>query len=389
MDFRFTPEDEAFRAELIEFLGREWAGGSGDSSVHNEEEFRAERELTKKLAARGWLTMAWPQEYGGQGAPHVRQAIMKEECAYAQVTGLGAPGGQGASMVGPAIIVHGSGEQKRRFLGPISRGELYWCQGFSEPNAGSDLAAVQTSAKAEGDHYVLNGHKIWTSGAEYGDWIHVLARTDPASPKHKGISYFLVDMKSQGITYAPIGQITGHTGFYETLFDNVIVPRENLLGDENRGWYVATTTLDFERSGVHRYGALKRWFDDLLAYIRDRPVADGDRVRLAEHLIEIEVGRWLAYRVAWLADNGRVPNYEASISKTFGTELSQRFANTAVNLLGLAGALSHDSCRAPLTGRPSFWYLMTVHYPISAGTNEIQRNIIAQRGLGLPREAVS
>jgi alkylation response protein AidB-like acyl-CoA dehydrogenase len=235
MDFRFSAEDEAFRTELVDLLRREWPGGSGDSSVHSEREFLAERDLTQTLAARGWLTMAWPRQYGGQGAAHVRQAVMKEECAYAQVTGLGAPGGQGASMVGPAIIAHGSEEQKQRFLGPISRGEMYWCQGFSEPNAGSDLAAVQTSATAEGDHYVLNGHKIWTSGAQYADWIHVLARTDPGAPKHKGISYFLVDMKSPGITYSPIGQITGHSGFYETFFDNVIVPRENLLGDENRG----------------------------------------------------------------------------------------------------------------------------------------------------------
>lgn len=385
MDFGFSPEDSAFRSEVIDFLAREWPGGSGDSSVHNEEEFIIEREFTHKLAKQGWLTMAWPREHGGQGAPHMRQAILKEECAYAQVTGLGAPGGQGASMVGPAIIVHGSDEQKGRFLPLISRGEIYWCQGFSEPNAGSDLANVQTSARREGDHYVLNGHKIWTSGAEFGDWIHVLARTDPEAAKHKGISYFLIDMKSPGITYSPIDQITGHAGFYETFFDNVVVPRENLLGEENRGWYVATTTLDFERSGVHRIGALRRWLDDLVSHLRERPRMPGAAARLAELLIEIEVGRWLAYRVAWLADSSRIANHEASVSKTYGTELSQRFANSAVAILGLNGALSYDAYRGPLGGRPSFWYLMTVHYPISAGTNEIQRNIIAQRGLGLPR----
>jgi len=392
MDFRFSEDDDAFRAEMRAFLAKEWPGGTGDAPVDNDEEFHAERVFEKKLAQQGWLTLAWPKEYGGQAATHIRQAIMKEECAYFRAPIGGGPGGQATNLVGPAVMVHGTDEQKRRFLPPIAAGDTTWCQGFSEPNSGSDLASVQMRAERSGDHYVLNGMKTWTSGAAYSDWIHVIARTDPDAPKHKGISYFLVDMKSPGISYRRIHQITGRSGFYETFFDNVIVPRDNLLGEENRGWYVTTTTLDFERSGVHRIGLLRRFYDELLAHLSATPSAarpDNPRqtaYRLADLQIAIEVGRWLAYRVAWLQHNGQIPNYEASASKAFATELCQRFANSAVNILGLGGGLQQFSYLAPAEGRMSFLYLMTVHFTISAGTSEIQRNIVAQRGLGLPRD---
>lgn len=388
MDFRFSPEDEAFRREIREFIRAEWPGGTGDASVDSPEEYEAERIFERKLAQKGWLTLAWPREYGGQGASNVRQAIMKEECTYFRAPIGGGPGGQATSLVGPAIMRYGTPEQKERFLPPIARGEVYWCQGFSEPNAGSDLASVQTRAERRGDSYVINGHKIWTSGAAYADWIHLLARTDPAAPKHKGISYFLIDMKSPGITYRPIPEMTGRSGFYETFFEDVVVPRENLLGEENQGWYVTTTTLGFERSGIVRIGAIRRWFDDLLAHLKEHPsnISPAQKMRLAGHAIEIEAGRWLAYRVAWLQDQGATTTYEASLSKAYATELAQRFANTAVNLLGLGGCLGQFTRRAPVEGRVSFFYLLTVHWSISAGTNEIQRNIIAQRGLGLPRE---
>jgi alkylation response protein AidB-like acyl-CoA dehydrogenase len=385
MDFGFSDEDRAFRAELRAFLQSEWPGGTGDASVDSDEEYEIERAFEKKLAERGWLTMAWPEAYGGQGASHVRQAIMKEECSYYRAPVGGGPGGQATGLVGPAVMAHGTDEQKRRFLPPIAAGEVVWCQGFSEPDAGSDLAAVQTRAERPGDTYLLNGHKVWTSGAAYADWIHVLARTDPEAPKHKGISYLLVDMRSPGISYRSIAEMTGRAGFYETFFENVAVPKENLLGEENRGWYVATTTLGLERSGMLRVGAVKRSFDDLVSTL------DGGRSavitgRLAEHAIEIEVSRWLAYRVSWMQDEGLVPTYEASVSKAFSTEVAQRLANTAVNTLGPRGLLSLDSPGAPIDGLASFTYLLTQHWTISAGTNEIQRNVIAQRGLGLPRD---
>ncbi len=393
MDFRFTPEDEAFRAELRAFLQAEWPGGTGDSSVDSDEEFAQERSFEKKLAQRGWLTQAWPVQYGGQGASSVRQAILKEECAYYRAPAGGGPGGQATGLVGPAVMAYGTDEQKRRFLPPIAAGDVTWCQGFSEPEAGSDLASVQTRAERSGDSYVLNGHKVWTSGAAYADWIHVLARSDANAPKHKGLSYFLIDMRSPGISCRPIAEMTGRAGFYETFFENVVVPRENLLGEENRGWYVATATLGLERSGILRVGAVKRMLDDVVGWLTSppSPLSHGERghlrAKLADHAIEIEVGRWLAYRVAWMQDAGIAANYEASVSKAYNTEVAQRLANTTVNALGLPGTLHLDERRAlRLGGLAGFTYLLTVHWSISAGTNEIQRNIIAQRGLGLPRD---
>jgi alkylation response protein AidB-like acyl-CoA dehydrogenase len=406
MNFRFSAEDAAFRAEIRAFLEAEWPGqtpepwfgGTGDASVDSDEEYEVERAFERKLADRGWLTMAWPEEYGGLGATNVRQAIMKEECTYFRAPYGGGPGAQATGLVGPAVMVHGTDEQKRRFLPPIARGEHYWCQGFSEPNAGSDLASVQTRAVRDSDDYVINGAKTWTSGAKYADWIHLLARTDPEAPKHKGLSYFLIDMRSPGITHRPIEEMTGRAGFYDTFFENVRVPAGNRLGEENRGWYVATTTLGFERSGIQRIGAVRRWFDELVEEIGNRKTENENReyvfrisnsvlrAKLAEHRIELEVGRWLAYRVAWMQDCGETPNHEASQSKTFATEIAQRFANTAVNALGLGGGLTQFSRGAPVEGRHNFMYQLTVHWTISAGTSEIQRNIIAQRGLGLPRE---
>jgi alkylation response protein AidB-like acyl-CoA dehydrogenase len=394
MDFSFSQDDNAFRAELRAFLAAEWHGGTGDASVDSDEEFQRERAFEKKLAQRGWLTMAWPIEYGGSAATNVRQAIMKEECSYARAPVGGGPGGQATGLVGPTVMAVGTEEQKRRYLPPIARGEVTWCQGFSEPDAGSDLASVQTRAERRGDHFVLNGHKVWTSGARYADWIHVLARSDPEAPKHKGISYLLVDMRSPGISFRAIPEMTGRAGFFETFFENVQVPVENLLGEENRGWYVATATLGLERSGMLRVGAVRRMLDDLVRYVRGssplpasgRGLGGGVRARLADHAIEIEVGRWLAYRVAWMQDAGITANYEASVSKTYNTEVAQRLANTMVNALGLNGTLHLDEPRAPLDRLAAFTYLLTVHWSISAGSNEIQRNIIAQRGLGLPRD---
>ncbi|MDP3766973.1 MAG: acyl-CoA dehydrogenase family protein, partial [Dehalococcoidia bacterium] len=380
MDFRFSPEDETFRREIRAFLAAEWPGGTGDASVDSDEEYRIERVFEKKLAAQGWLTLAWPPEHGGRGATHVRQAIMKEECSYVRAPIGGGPGGQATGLVGPAIMAHGTEEQKRRFLPPIAAGDVYWCQGFSEPDAGSDLASVQTRAERAGDTYLLNGHKVWTSGAAYADWVHVLARTDPEAPKHKGISYLLVDMRSPGISCRPIPEMTGRSGFYETFFENVQVPIENLLGAENRGWYVATTTLGLERSGIVRVGAMVRAFDDLVGYLRAAPAGrrpddpQQTAVKLAGHRVELQIARLLAYRVASLQDQGQVPTYEASVSKMFATEAAQRLANTAVNVLGLPGTLTLGSRRAPIDGLPSFTYLLTVHWTISAGANEIQRN---------------
>lgn len=390
MDFKFTPEDEAFRLEVRDFVRTNWGMGDtvGGISGEDEDEFARGRVFDKRLQERGWLTLAWPKEYGGQGAGHIRQMIFSEECAY-----YGAPtGGSSVRFVGPAIMVHGTEEQKRRFLPPISKSEVWWCQGFSEPGAGSDLASLQTRAVLDGDDFVVNGQKIWTSGAHHADWIILLTRTDPEAPKHRGITCLLVDMKSPGITVRPIHQMHGRSGFNETFFENVRVPRENVLGEENRGWYVAATTLDFERSGVGRFAGGQRNLDELTAFCREsssggirtieRP---GVRAKLAELAIENTVGRCLSYRVAWMQGAGLIPNYEASISKLLGSELSQRLANAGVNILGLYGTLYEGSKWAQLEAKMQTLYLSSVSFTIGAGTSEIQRNIIATRGLGLPR----
>ena len=391
MDFKLTAEDRAFRSEVREFIRANW--GMGDTvagiAAESDEDFARSRAFEKKLAERGWLTMAWPQEYGGGGASHVRQMIFREECASHGAPGSG---GQGINMVGPCIMVHGTEEQKQRFLPPIARAEVVWCQGFSEPGAGSDLASLQTRAVQDGDDYVINGQKIWTSNAQHADWIHVLARTDPDAPKHRGITYFLLDMKTPGISVRPISQMHGRSGFNETFFENVRVPRENVLGEINRGWYAAATTLDFERSGVGRFAGGLRTLEQLTDFCREATIGGVTlakkpevRAKLAELKIEHEVGRYLAYRVSWMQGAGRIPNYEASMSKLYGSELSQRLGQAGINMMGLYGTLYEGSKWAPLEAKMQVLYLSSVSSTIAAGTSEVQRNIMATRGLGLPR----
>jgi len=383
MDFHFTPEQEAFRTEVREFALREWRGEDGGEGGGRPAHDRAVA-FRHKLAAKGWLTRAWPKEYGGMEASHLDQAIYSEEMSLAAAPGLD----MGVDRVGPTLMLFGNDEQKDRFLGPISRGELNWCQGFSEPGAGSDLASLQTRATKDGDFYVINGQKIWTSNAHFADWIFCLARTDPDAPKHRGISFFLIDMKTPGISIRPLINMAGQHGFNETFFDNVRVPKENLVGEENRGWYIAATTLDFERSGINRIAAATRTLHALLDHVRATP-ALRDRAdirhRLAELVLEFDLGRLLAYRVAWMQSQKQVPNYEASMSKLFGSEMQQRLANFAVDTLGLGGQLLPGDARAPLGGRAALYYQTSVSLTIAAGTSEVQKNIIATRGLGLPR----
>ncbi len=387
MDFAFTPEEQAFGREVRAFLKDELASGHIERGG-TPERWRAYRSFIKKLAERGWLTLAWPKEWGGQGASHMTQLVYNEEMALhdAPATDLG------SDRVGPTIMLYGTEEQKQRFLPPIVRGEAVWCQGFSEPGAGSDLASLQTRAVEDGDTFVINGSKIWTSLAHFAEWMILLARSDPDAPKHKGISYFLVDMKTPGITVRPLVDLLGRHQFNQVFFDNVRVPRDCLLGELNRGWYIATATLDFERSGIQRVIGSLRTFEQLAAYAREtkrdgRPLLADPLVRhqLADLKVEFEVGRLLAYRVAWMQGQNLVPNYEASVSKMYGSELAQRLANAGVRLLGLGGQLAPGSPWAPLQGSFQTLYLNAAGLTIAAGTSEVQRNIIAGRGLGLPR----
>jgi len=384
MDFRFSPEDEAFRSEVRAFLRAELP----EQRPEGAEGWRFARSFIKKLSERGWLTLAWPKEWGGGAASHMRQLVFNEEMAYWE-----APANDlGVDRVGPTIMLHGTEEQKQRFLPPIVRGEVMWCQGFSEPNAGSDLASLQTRAVEDGDSFVVNGSKIWTSMAQFADWMILLARTDTEAPKHRGISFFLLDMTLPGVTVRPLVDMLGRHAFNEVFFDNVRVPRDRLVGEQNRGWYVATTTLDFERSGIQRVIGGRKTCDALIAYAAEqaaagttRPAYAAMRHRLADLAISYEVGKMLAYRVAWLQSQGQVPNYEASASKMYGSELAQRMARTGMELLSLGGQLAPGSPWAPLQGKIEALYLSSAALTVAAGTSEINRGIIATRGLGLPR----
>lgn len=378
MDFRFTAEEQAFRVKVRAFLA-DWLGDDG--------KIPADRlgELEKAMAAQRWLTIAWPVEYGGGGASPLQQLIFKEECWAAGFSTQS----QGVNLVGPALMVHGTDEQKAEHLPRIARGEVRWAQGFSEPGAGSDLASLQTRAVRDGDDYIINGQKIWTSEAHHSDWIHLLARTDPEAPKHRGISYFMIDLRTPGITIRPLIQLTGVHGFNEVFFDDVRVPARNMISQENRGWYAATTTLDFERSGIERNLVAQRDWRRLVDYAREHKAALHSgrstvwRHKLADLGIEVEVGQWIARRVAWMQGNGLVPNYESSMSKTYNSDVGQHIAAFGLELLGLSGQLREPN-REP-ANTIAFRYLDARRLTIGQGTSEINRNVIATRGLGLPR----
>ena len=395
MEFRDTPDEARFRAGVSSFIEKELPdelrlrGPFSDSFDLGEDRSPAMKTWWKRLADKGWLAPAWPKEYGGGGLSVMEQFVFNEELALARAPRLG---GIALGWAGPTVMLYGSEEQKRTHLPRILSGAEVWCQGFSEPGAGSDLASLQTRAVRDGDDYVINGQKIWTSGAQNADWMILLARTDPDAPKHKGLSYFLLNMKSPGITVRPIATMTGTSDFNEVFFDNVRVPNENLLGEENRGWYIATTTLDLERSGISTSVSLVLHIRDLSSWIAENGTSPqcalsqrrSLRYEIADRAIEAEVGRLMSYEVVSMQNAGLVPNKEASVAKLYSSELEQRISATWMRTLGLYGQLRDES--APLFGHVPRRYLLTVASTIGGGTSEIMRNIIAQRGLELPRQ---
>jgi 3-oxocholest-4-en-26-oyl-CoA dehydrogenase alpha subunit len=394
MDFRLSGTEERWRQEVRDFLTAELPSGwtepqeTGTRATDDYELGEVSRRFVRRLGERGWLTLAWPKEYRGQARPLIEQTIFNEELGYHR-----APTGAtflAINNVGPTLILYGSDAQKQEHLPKIARAEEVWCQGMSEPNAGSDLGSLQTAAVADGDDYVINGTKVWTSVAHRADWCYLMARTDPAAPKHRGISVFLVPMRRPGITVLPLVNMADGHEFNQVLFDNVRVPKENMVGELNRGWYLSTTLLDFERSNIGRTAGARRVFDELVALVREQNGRGGTaraalRQQLAERQIELEVLTLLSYRVVSMQSRGMPPNYETSICRILQGESTQRLGGTGINALALYGQLRPGSRWAPLRGRLERFYLTTLGNTIGGGTVEIQRNIVAQRGLGLPR----
>lgn len=344
----------------------------------------------RALAERGWVAPHWPKEYGGAGLSVMEHFIFNEEMARARVPAVG---GVGVGLLGPTLIAHGTEAQCREHLPKILSGEVVWAQGFSEPEAGSDLAALKTRAVRDGDHYVLNGQKIWTSHAQYADWLFALVRTDPDAPKHRGLTMLMMDIETPGLTVRPIDDLRGDQPFNEVFFEDARVPVANRIGEENRGWYVAMATLDFERSGIGGAVKYEQVLDDLVRFVRSR---DGRciarpherralRHEIAQRAIEIRILYALALRTVSVQAAGEIPNYEASVNQLFSAELYQRLSHTVMKALGMFGNLWQRE-GAPMDGDAAHLYLEALPYTVLSGTAEIQRNVVATRGLGLPRE---
>lgn len=389
MEFLFSPEDEAFREELAGFIDRElpWDWRALDVDAEEPEHAPLIQQFRRKLAQRGWLTMAWPLEYGGRAAPHLRQLVFNEETAYRRVPATG----MGVNILAPVLMIHGTSEQKRFFLNKIAQADIDWAQGYSEADAGSDLASLQTAAVEDGDDFVVTGAKLWNGAHNGADWMFMLVRTDPDAPKHRGISFLLAEMDSPGISVSTFPMMYDGSRSLVT-FDEVRVPKRNLVGEKNQGWYVGAASLDFERSGVGVPARARRFLEEMTARYRVTGSPNGApwddtivRHRIADMAVEIQTCRLMCYNVAWKQSQGLVPNQEASVVKLLGTEMEQRLFLLGMRLLGLWGQIGSSEPRAPLEGRIESGYRRSMYLTVYGGTSEIQRNIIATRGLGLPR----
>ncbi len=396
MDFEYSPDQEAFRKEFRDWLAAHLPADlclddpTDDRVASDRETFERRVVWQKTMCAAGWVGITWPKEYGGRGAGLIERVIWAEEDTAARAPVL--PGGPGLHLVGPTLIHWGTDEQQRRHLPPILTADEIWCQGFSEPGAGSDLASLRTRAVDRGEHFVVDGQKVWTSGAHFAQWIILLVRTDPDAPKHKGISCLLVPMSTPGISVRPLVLMTGHHHFNEVFLTDVIVPKTNLLGPLNQGWKVATTTLMFERHVAGSRGQMAQ-VARLIALARrveidGRPAWEhpGMRQRLAQLAIDCQAMKYTGLRSLTRQLRGEPPGPEGSILKLTGSELGVRIAEVAGELLGMHALVNKSSDLVPDAPR---WFNRVIaarQYTISAGTSEIQRNILGERVLGLPKD---
>jgi alkylation response protein AidB-like acyl-CoA dehydrogenase len=394
MDFNYSEEDEAFRSEFQKWL----EVNAPDEPMHSlaggfeqdEADWKRKVSWYRRLASGGWTCVDWPREFGGRGLSILKTIIYHEELQrfHAPLPFIGS----GPSLVGPTLMQWGTDEQRRRFVPKIISGEEIWCQGYSEPNSGSDLASLQTRAVEDGDYFRINGQKIWTSQAQYADWAFVLCRTDPEAPKHRGISYLLVDMRTPGITVRPLVQMSGAQGFNEVFFDDVRTPKKMLVGEKNNGWQVAITTLMFER-GVGGGGQPLIAVIDELVSLAQRLERNGSsawedasvRQQIAEFKCEAEALRYTNLRNLTRRLRGIPPGPEGSIMKLGGSELNLRIELFAMELLGPWSQLEFMAPHAIDGGRWSYRMLSARGGTIAAGTNQIQHNIIGERVLGLPK----
>ncbi|HJQ84869.1 MAG TPA: acyl-CoA dehydrogenase family protein [Candidatus Binatia bacterium] len=391
MDLRLAPEHLRFRDEvrawLAANLARPWGDELRDPAATEDGLFALRRTWQKKLHAAGYLGVAWPREWGGRGLGDVEKAILDVELAGADAPVV--PNMLGIGLLGPALIHHGSEAQRRRFIPPMLAADEIWCQGFSEPGAGSDLASLKTAARIDGDHFVLNGQKVWTTFGPWADWIFVLARTD-AQDRYGGISFILCPLRTAGVTVRPLRQMTGDSEFGEVFFEDARVPRENIVGRVGEGWRIAMTVLAYERGAValERSARYARDLDRLARTCRALGRTDGvARERLGRLLVENEVMRAMGIRaLAGLAE-GRVPGPEASLDKLEWSEFDKRFRETALDLLGPGGQLDRTSPGALTDVDWAREFLSSRAGTIYSGSSEIQRNIIAKRALGLPQDA--
>jgi alkylation response protein AidB-like acyl-CoA dehydrogenase len=394
MDFKFSEEDEAFRLEfrnwLEKNLPRDWHDSGELHDPDTKEEFERRRGWHRKLYDGGWMCIHWPKEYGGRGASLLQQIIYSQELDRAKAPPT--VNFQGIARVGPTLMQWGTPEQKQRYIPRIPSADEIWCQGLSEPNHGSDLAAVETRAIDEGDHFIVNGSKVWTSNAHHADLTTLLCRTDATLPKHKGLTYLLVDMKSPGVMVRPLVQMTGESGFNQVFFEDVVVPKANLVGQKNQGWMVAMTNMMFERTihgGRTDMMVEVRQLGELAKKVQrgGHPACNDNyvRQRIARFTCEAEALKYTSYRQLTRQLKGLPPGPEGSIMKLGTTDLNLRIQKFAMELLGVYSQFEYQAARAIDHGKWSHRMLAARRGTIAAGTNEIQHNIIGERVLGLPK----
>ena len=393
MDLNFTSDDEAFRLKVRAFLEENIAkAGIGDTREGREDKAWLDRAKAwqRKLYEGGYIALAWPKEYGGQAMDPVKQSIVNDEMVRVRAPFL--IGGSGLGMLGPTLISWGTEEQKQRYLPKILTAEEIWCQGYSEPGSGSDLASLKTKAEIVGDEFVVNGQKVWTSGAQHADMMFCLVRTDPDAPKHRGISYILIDMKTPGVTVRPLVQMTGDRGFNEVFFDNVHVPRKNLVAKLNEGWIVANATLFHERNMLGSASGSEQRFNRLLALARNvrrggKPLTKDPvfRQRLADLEIKVAAMRFSALRQLTDQIRGKNPGIEAMVNKLVGTELNHDLATAAMEAMGDYSLVAREDDTAIDNGYWPYEWMFSLGLVIGGGTSHIQKNIIAERGLKMPK----